>query len=341
MAKLKFLFVFLLFFNSLFKIETVKADVFSVDNIKVDETASSATSAKKQAYLIAKEKAVREVLNKIVLKDDKDKVSYLSDSEINRLIKNITVLHEKNSSIRYIATLNISLNPDSVKQFLKNKGAKFVDDKSSYYLIIPVVTEYGREVIWTDNSLNAEFKKLDSKNYLTPWVLPYGDYEDRSVINMHNIENNNVNAFNRILKKYGAADAIVVMLKDSGVLEVKYIEGLKKIRSRVSSYDYKRAAKLALEIIQNKWKERYLTTGKKTKTIIVSIYSLNDWVGIEDLIKRIPEIKKYEIKAMAKDRVQIEAEIRENEEKVIETFENKGLSIKNKGSYWVVKSKGY
>lgn len=148
-------------------------DVFTVGNYPVDAEAVNAVAAKKKAMADGQQAAFHSLLKRLVPVTDYDRLKRLSALKSSGFLEGVAVRSERNSSTRYIASLDFSFRADSVRTVLQQEGIPFVEDQARDIIIVPVVRNADGSIdtgpaarAWTQ-----VWKDLDLEHALTPFAL--------------------------------------------------------------------------------------------------------------------------------------------------------------------------
>jgi len=148
-------------------------DVFTVGNYPVDAEAANAVAAKKQAMSDGQQAAFHSLLKRLVPVTDFDRLKRLSGLKSSGFLEGVSVRSERNSSTRYIASLDFSFRADSVRSVLQQEGIAFVEDQAREIIVVPAVRTADGSIdtgpaarAWT----NA-WHSLDLEHSLTPFAL--------------------------------------------------------------------------------------------------------------------------------------------------------------------------
>lgn len=90
--------------------------------VNVDVTDVDAAAAKEKAMLDANRRALNNVAPMLANQAGVELINSLSNEQIAYFIKDATVLEEKSSDVRYIASLKITIQDDILRQYLEEKG---------------------------------------------------------------------------------------------------------------------------------------------------------------------------------------------------------------------------
>jgi hypothetical protein len=148
-------------------------EVFTVGNYPVEAQAANAVAAKQKALSDGQQAAFRSLLKRLVPVTDYDRLKRLSGLKASGFVEGVAVRSERNSTTRYIASLDFSFRPDSVRAVLQQEGIPFVEEQSREIVVVPVVRGADGSVdagnasrAWTQ-----AWKGLDLEHSLTPFEL--------------------------------------------------------------------------------------------------------------------------------------------------------------------------
>jgi hypothetical protein len=156
----KFLMVFLfsLIFSSFSianeaEMKARKAEIYRVHDIKVDEKAGSAEKAQNKALITGRRAALAILFKKILAKDDRGKVPYLSNNQIEELSTGFAVSHEKRSNVRYMANLSFYFDQDKIHDIFALLGIPSAELYATPLQILPILKENGEYYIWSEANI--------------------------------------------------------------------------------------------------------------------------------------------------------------------------------------------
>ncbi len=148
-------------------------DVYTVGNYPVDAQAANAVAAKDKALADGQQAAFHSLLKRVVPVTDYDRLKRLSSLRSSDFFEGVSVRSERNSSTRYIASLDFSFRPESVRAVLQQEGIPFVEEQAREVTVVPVVRDAQGAVekgaaarAWT-----GTWKSLDLEHTLTPMDL--------------------------------------------------------------------------------------------------------------------------------------------------------------------------
>jgi len=145
-------------------------EVYTVGNYPVDAQAANAVAAKEKALADGQRAAFRSLLKRVVPVTDYARLKRLSSLQSGDFFEGVSVRSERNSTTRYIASLDFSFRADSVRAVLKQEGIPFVEEQAREIIVVPLVRNTQGDVVkgaasraWTDM-----WKSLDLEHTLTP-----------------------------------------------------------------------------------------------------------------------------------------------------------------------------
>jgi len=114
---------------------------YAVSKLVVDATAKNAVAAKETGMAEAEARAVRVVLKRLVPFAAYGQLPNLAKDDVEEMVKNVSFRREQNSTTRYLATLDVSVNEQAVKQLLASRNLPYSEAMGPRIAILPVVFE--------------------------------------------------------------------------------------------------------------------------------------------------------------------------------------------------------
>jgi hypothetical protein len=145
-------------------------DVYTVGNYPVDAQAANAVAAKKKALADGQKAAFRSLLKRVVPVTDYARLKRLASLRSSDFFEGVSVRSERNSSTRYIASLDFSFRPDSVRAVLQQEGIPFVEEQAREVIVVPVVrnAQGAADKGAAARAWVATWQSLDLEHTLTP-----------------------------------------------------------------------------------------------------------------------------------------------------------------------------
>ncbi len=188
----------------------VSADVFTVSNVKVDETAKDASSAKVKAVGAAQVIAFRRLIRRITPQGSAEQLPEFGANEVSNMTSGMTFESEQTGPTRYKATLKISFLPDSVRELLYQYSVPIAEEQSTTILLVPVWKTANGHILWDGkNPWKEAWVGVDLEHSLTPALVPIGDLTDVSAITAEEAAARDSVKLEALRLRY-AADKVVV-----------------------------------------------------------------------------------------------------------------------------------
>ena len=185
--------------------------LFTIRDIKVDETASQASKAREAALASAEMQAYQKLLRKLVQEDGRARLPELSVAEVQSLITAIEVVEEQSSSRRYLATLNIRFEPGLVSQFLADHNVPHVLSTGQGILVLHGHRRGLSEILWEADPVVAEARnQVDWVNRIRQYVFARGEIRERAAVTFREVQALSVPQAQEVAKLYGVRDALLI-----------------------------------------------------------------------------------------------------------------------------------
>lgn len=312
----KYLLVSLLFCSS----AAAADNVYTVD-VSVDVTAENAAVAREKAMQAANRKAFETVVRKITTAQGASVLSALDDNQILNFIKEVSVVSEKTSSVRYIADLKVAINEAILKTYLNEKEIGTVVEDMSRIMVIPLFREFDSDepVLWGNGNLwrNAWMNKAPRNSLVQIFSIPESG-ANYALIDAKKAEEFNQNALEMLMRENDVRDVYVLDAVYDG------IEGLKikmsSFRNGDNAYEtirvagdrsqpdelFRRAVNEVSAKIENGIKTASVVESQQAEEIVVvySYENLREWLAQESRLRDVPYIKKLFVDAMGNNKVQ-------------------------------------
>tara|TARA_Y100000590_G_scaffold98506_1_gene112135 strand:+ start:210 stop:1307 length:1098 start_codon:yes stop_codon:yes gene_type:complete len=311
-----FLFIFFADSRSLIS-ETAKDEVFKISNISVNIESSSSSKAKEIALLEAQEKGFNNLMNKILLESEYEKIKGINIEIILEFVNAIEIENEKTTSSRYIGNLTIIFSEEKVLRYLNNNNIKYTSLKSKPLLILPIYKFAGVTYLWEKKNIWRNiWIKNSSNDGLIPIKSSEGKFTDFIYFNQDQAVKKNLNNLELLAKSHNTNGVLIAILKKkynrdkSKILfdlqltiyrfdgeETNNFEDKVEIYTNEYSDNVLYDAKAKVEqFVNQQWKTANITTSqKKFEKITVLFNNLNDWINIKNTIKDISIIDKYNV----------------------------------------------
>lgn len=279
-------------------------DPFTVTNIPVDATASSATEAQTIAINSGKARAWQTVLHRLLKPEDVAKVPTLDDVALTRMIASYMPQNERRSTTRYTASMTYAFNPAAIKHLLRTASIAYTDAQAHPILILVMSPKWEARSPWA-----AAWATPLYSHAAIPMVLPYGDAIDQSALANVNFATTSWLDVEPSASRVKAEEAMLVQLNVSGGQTIIKMKRLGLGASSpvpdvtvpgVPPGNLKAAAAAASSAVAAYWKARSAVDyGKRFHlTADVTIGSLSQWGGLLAKLGAVPTITDVGVSAM-------------------------------------------
>ena len=336
-------FVFIVFLCLNF-VNICKASPSYTAEISVDETNESVSLAKEQAI----NKATRSALNDIVLSISTtqavEEISKLNDNQIQHFVKEMQILMEKSSDIRYIADLKIEIKEDILKEYLKENNFPIIINEIQNVLLIPLFEKKDNTLnLWTEENLLREelLNKTSLKTNLINFQVIEKNLGNITATNPKTIYEMDKEKFNE-LASFNSVDNIAV---------IKYSEQEKKVYIKIfpSQQVFEEDITLrdnmstmiekTFNIIKANTKKITQEVTKSTANSIDVVYTypdLSSWMKLKKQLESNPQVDTINIISMANKKVHFNFTYTGIIEKLQTELSLNGFNLKNNGEFYVI-----
>lgn len=295
-------------------------DVFTIDDVPVDATASTVYEAREVAIAQGRARAWRLMLQRLTLAADHPRLPPYDASRADEFFKGFGIDSEKSSAVRYLGRLTYVFHPDPVRRILRERDIPFAETVSRPVLVLPLYREGDLELLWDEgNPWREAWDQRPTYWGLVPFVVPLGDLADIADVDVAAAALGDVQRISRLIDRYGAGEALVAEARVAGGrLEVtarRYGGG--QAGAVVAGYDdvlsvepretLTAAVQEIVRQIDEHWKQRNLLgTGQEARLIAeVPFESLREWQEVRGRLKRVAAIRETELLALGRNRRQV------------------------------------
>ena len=329
--------------------DTPLDQLFTIRDIKLDETASSANRARQTALLKVEVEAYEKLLRKITQLSDRERLPELEVAERQALISGIEIVEERSSSRRYLATMNVRFEPSRVSNFLANYNVPHVLGTGRPILVLHAHQRGLAKFLWEDDPVLSQARaEVDWVNRIRGYRFARGEIKERAAVSASEVQQLD----NEAALKIGAMNALqsavlissTVMQPDEGtqVLLFDYTATDSGVSGSgsfpVSGGDEKVALtemfEYVLEMIDGAWRERLLVdTGTQGElNVVVPSLSLEDLAELERRLAAVTLVQAYEVREVGIPLSQLYLRYTGREDQLALAFRFEGLDLKPFGA---------
>jgi hypothetical protein len=308
--------------------------LYDVAKISVDITAEDAVAARATGMAEAEQRAVKTVLQRLLPVGVDADLPGLTKEDIEGLVNGVAIRKEQNSTTRYVATLDVSVNEQAIKQLLQEFGLPFSEERAPSISILPL-TIAGR-ILASDSgeAWRQAWEDLDLSHSVTPATI----LRARPGLGLDTVEAvlaGDAEALAKMQEEYGSGPLLVAVSETTGGAFVTRLAGADGVgaialeRSDTLGGDPKagarEAAAVAFGIIENRWKttqpgaapgaaaraepgaptqaaeEESAAKGEVPRNVVarVEFSGLKDWQEIRGRLMNVAGIRGLEINSLS------------------------------------------
>ncbi len=145
--------------------------LYEVAKISVDVTAKDAVAARDEGMAEAQMRAVKTVLQRLLPLSVQDQIPEFSPEDVEGLVNGVAIRSERNSTTRYIATLDVSVNERGIKQLLQDQAVPYSEARAPAISILPLVIAGGSVASEGAEGWRQAWEQLDLAHSATPATI--------------------------------------------------------------------------------------------------------------------------------------------------------------------------
>lgn len=292
----------------------VDSKMFSASGIQLDITAENSEKAREQALQEGQRHALMAVMSRITPDYVVEQLPELVPDNIVNFVQDMSVLNEKYSPVRYMATLEVRFNGDAVRDLLKSNGLPFVRTSGKPLLILPLYRRGSSpRLLWEeDNAWLRAWSNRTVESYMIPLIVPMGDLQDTQMLTAEQVAKDDLPAALSLAKRYDAEGVLIAELTRSGSnfnVSVRAMD--ETTASEINSFSfsvplikntattYADAVRKVVERLERKWKEDQMVQFNNTTSLVVMVpvAGVAQWHVVKDRLSRVPIIGSYTLQA--------------------------------------------
>ena len=339
----------LLLFCFVFVTSAFAADERYAVEIKVDVTDESAAAAQKRALSEANRAAVVAVAKRITTSDGVAKLGSMTDEQLINFIKEVSVVEEKSSALRYMANLRVVLNEDMLKQYMNERQIPVMVQMDSKVLVVPIFREFSSDApqLWESTNMWKQAWDASSSGGAINLVSVPASGANYAILDARKAAAMDGEAMDKLMRLNGADDVYVLDATYDGIdgliiRALSYNGDARTIRVEgPRSSGMELFAKAVAEVkaqLENRISEQNLTAASQENTIVVlfNFNSLQDWVALEQNLKNINLVSGIETQALGAKKVQFRLSYVGSLDKLIQSLRGISYRLIEHGSYYTI-----
>ena len=304
-------------------------ELYTVEGVEVDATASNALEAKDKAFGEAQIKAYEILSQRMVDETDVKAVATPDLSVISSMINDFEVTKEELSSVQYLGTYTFRFNERAVGRHFSVQGVQYTDVGSKPVLMLPFYQTGERSVLWSHgNKWMQAWNRAQNLRGAVPVVLPLGDLDDVSDIGDDEALSYRAGGLSKILDRYQATEAVIaIAVPDQRMVSslnaggqglagsisvhlyrtdrsrpeyVKEITVTAKLSQTINSLLEEAVNKVNAEL-QRDWKVKTMVRPNQQNRmqVKVSFATMDEWIRTQRALKRVSGVNEVLLKSLS------------------------------------------
>ncbi len=333
-------------------------DIYEVQGVNVDVSAETAAKAREKALADGERDAFNQLLRRLTLAGDRDRLPNLDKDEITSYVRDFAVSNEKTSAGRYLASLTVRFKRESVRKLLTDFNLPFAETLSMPVLILPVFQSGGSMALWDDpNPWRNAWAELGGRYGLVPMLQPFGDLADVGAISPAQAVQGDRPRLKGIAERYRVRDVVVVYglqrldpTSQRQSLEV-YITRygndpdpqtetypLNQAEGENESALLSRAVNRIADAIEDAWKQQNILdlSHPNVAAVAVPVTGLKDWIAVQKRLKDVPLIRRTEMVLLSLDEIRVNIHYVGNTSQLSNALAQTKLTLVNEDGEWVL-----
>lgn len=304
---------FILAFGLFLASPVAAGNVFQVDRIKVDVSATSTTLARSTALQQGQARALSIAMRRLAKQEEWEKLPDIRTLDIENMVEVMRISDEKTGPTRYLATLSIQFKAAPLRDLLRSYGVAVTEVQSKPALLLPVLEDLQGLQAWGEHWWQTSWRDFDIDNNPAPLLLPLGGLDDSLIANAEDILIGDPAKLQMLNDRYGTQTVIVAhALADvEGQLGVTaYIFGEEEsdviVRTYRTGEPHENMGRVAIDEIASALAERWKQVAavasdeKQILRVRADYPSLEEWTRLLSRINEAKLVREVTIVELAK-----------------------------------------
>ncbi len=301
------------------------ADVFTVSGISVDETADTAAAARAAAFRRGQRAALATMLRRLTLRTDHGRLPAVDKERLDFMVQALEVADEKTSDVRYLANMTVTFKPAEIRRLLREAGVPFAESTSKPVLVLPVLQQDDRLVLWDDpNPWREAWSQLPQVGDLVPLIVPVGDLSDIADVDAAQAAEGDPLRLSAIASRYRAGDVLVAVATLSETAISTRIDiaasriGAPNQTPILLNFETSEPATIPALLfdaatgvaaaVEDLWKSTNIIEFDRPGRLLLAVplTSLEQWISVERRLNNIASISNVSLISLTRDSAEVE-----------------------------------
>ena len=321
-------------------------NIFDVNNIEIEKKGKTTNNLLANKAI---KKGFKELIKKILLKEDREKLKKLEFLEIKELVKYYQVLNKNDDSNVETINYNISFDKDKIHDLFYKVGISYSEVTNKELFILPILKKKNKIFVYNNNFFYDNWNKINNTD-LIEFIIPLENIEI-----IQNVNTNKKNLLNLELKslftEYKDKNLALVLIEDNNSKEEKiYFKtkilgknivkniSIKRLNLNDEEFYQKIIAETKNEII-NLVKSQNLIDVRTPSFLNaqLKINKKNNLVELKSRIKKIDLIDNVYVQEFNNEIVYLKLRYLGKIDKIIRQLENQKITLKLVDDTWSIK----
>lgn len=315
--------------------------------VSVDASAVNAAAAREKAMTEANRKALYAVTNRISAASSTDILDNLNDNQILNFISEVSVISEKVTDSRYLASLKITINAPILKAYLSEKNAPVTVMPETHVIIVPVYRENpaAAPLLWEENNTWYTAWQDNPQETGQITIKPARTTpENRQLLSAADASVLNAAPLGSLVRADGGSEVYVAeaTLTPEGLKAELKSPRRGTVMSRVFEGSAPEIFDAAVEemkaAVLQQIQQQTLAKENQTEkmTLVFNYASLREWLSLQQTIKNTDAVRNINIDSMGSKRAQMTIDYAGDPAVFHDNLLKQGLRLIDEGNFYLV-----
>ncbi len=333
-----------------FKTETLFSEnnLFNVNNIELEKKDKITTD---RLADLAIKKGFNQLITRILLKEDIEKLSDLKLSTIKQLITYYQISDvPKENKKEEIINFSVTFDKNKIHDLFYKRGISYSEISNKEMYILPILIQNNEIYIFNNNFFYENWNEFD-KNNLIEFILPLENIEIIQNINSNKTNLIDLNVSN-LFQEYVKKNLAVVLIDNNNFENIKIyiksnIQG-KNISKNLNLKKKDLSKDKLYELVIIETKKELINLIKSNNLIDIrtpfflnvklDLNKKNNLVELSSRVKKIDSINNLYVQEFNKDYVKLRIKYLGNLQKIINQLKKENIELKLINDQWIIKT---
>ena len=323
-------------------------NLFNVNNIQLEKKDKISNNALADKAII---KGFTSLIERILLKEDRDKLSDLNYSSIKKLVSfyQVTKIPDERKK-KNLVNFSVTFDKEKIHELFYKRGILYSKISEKELYVLPILVE-GNEIFVFNNNFFYKMWNEFYENDLIEFILPIENIEIIKNINEH--KNNLINLnISSLLKEYSNNNLALVLIENNqNEIEKIYIKTLIQGKNISKSLNFKKkdlSKKDLYESIIVETKKELINLVKSKNLIdirtpsflnvILNINKKDNLVELNSRIYNVDSIEKVYVQKFNKDYMNLRIKYLGKLDKIINQLKRENINLQLINDKWIIKT---